>query len=216
MAAPEHPYDATPFLPERRTLTALREASRGCRGCPLWLRGTQTVFGEGLVRAWLMLVGEQPGDREDLAGYPFVGPAGAILVRGLAEAGIERRDGLCHQRGQVFQVDREGKAAHPPEAQRARDRGVHAVARGRARSGEASGAGRPGSNRGAGAPGARFRVTRQRGTWVASALAPHVTDTVHPSSIIRAPTDEGRRREMARFVDDLRVVAAVLDGDGKR
>src|SRR5213592_5098013 len=85
------PNDATPFLPERRSLKALREAAAGCRGCHLWRRATQTVFGEGGSRARVMLVGEQPGDREDVEGRPFVGPAGRILDDSLEKAGIDRR-----------------------------------------------------------------------------------------------------------------------------
>jgi uracil-DNA glycosylase len=84
------PNDATPFLPQKRTLTALREAAAGCRGCHLWRPATQTVFGEGLKRSRMMFVGEQPGDREDQAGRPFVGPAGREFDRGLEAAGIPR------------------------------------------------------------------------------------------------------------------------------
>src|SRR5947209_9589401 len=84
------PNDATGFLPERRSLKALREAAAGCRGCHLWRNATQTVFGEGAARARVMLVGEQPGDREDRDGHPFVGPAGRELDRALEEAGIDR------------------------------------------------------------------------------------------------------------------------------
>ena len=86
------PNDATPFLPERRSLKALREAAQGCRGCHLWEGATQTVFGEGRKAASVMLVGEQPGDREDREGRPFVGPAGRELDRGLEAAGIVRAD----------------------------------------------------------------------------------------------------------------------------
>ena len=91
MSASE-PNDATPFLPERHSLKALREAASGCRGCHLWRPATQTVFGEGRKSSRLMLVGEQPGDREDRAGKPFVGPAGRELDRGLETAGIDRRE----------------------------------------------------------------------------------------------------------------------------
>jgi DNA polymerase len=87
---PPEPNDATPFLPETGSLSALREAAAGCRGCHLWRPATQTVFGEGLVRARVMLVGEQPGDKEDRAGAPFVGPAGRELDRGLEASGIAR------------------------------------------------------------------------------------------------------------------------------
>jgi len=86
------PEDATPFLPEKRTLSGLRKAVQGCRGCDLWRGTTQAVFGEGLKRARVMLIGEQPGDKEDLAGRPFVGPAGRELDRGLEAAGIDRRE----------------------------------------------------------------------------------------------------------------------------
>src|SRR4051794_10733147 len=89
--AGHEPNDATPFLPERHSLKALREAAAGCRGCHLWRRATQTVFGEGAARARVMLIGEQPGDREDREGEPFVGPAGRELDRALEEAGIDRR-----------------------------------------------------------------------------------------------------------------------------
>src|ERR1700751_5015852 len=82
---------AEPFLPERRTISALREAVQGCEGCQLYADATQAVFGEGLLTAPVMLVGEQPGDQEDKAGAPFVGPAGRVLDRALADAGIDRR-----------------------------------------------------------------------------------------------------------------------------
>jgi uracil-DNA glycosylase len=216
VAPTELEYDATPFLPDRASLTALRTAARGCRGCPLWMHATQTVFGEGLVRARLMLVGEQPGDKEDLAGHPFVGPAGALLDRGLEEAGIERKDAYVTNAVKHFKWVERGKrrihqkpnareigACHPwLEAELEVVRPLVLVALG-ATAAQAL-------------LGRAFRVTRQRGTWVESALAPRVTATVHPSSILRAPTDEDRHREMALFVKDLRVVAAALEGEGKR
>src|SRR3954469_11191315 len=92
MVEEAEPNDATPFLPEKRNLAALREAAVECRGCHLWRGATQTVFGEGPARARLVLVGEQPGDREDREGHPFVGPAGRELDKGLEAAGIPRRD----------------------------------------------------------------------------------------------------------------------------
>ena len=90
--------------PSGGSLKALREEAADCRACPLWKDATQTVFGEGPQHAQVMLVGEQPGDKEDLAGKPFVGPAGQMLDRALEEAGIERDEGLCHQRGEAFQI----------------------------------------------------------------------------------------------------------------
>ena len=88
----EETSGADALMPERKTLKSLREAAAGCRACPLWKTGTQTVFGEGLKRSRLMLIGEQPGDREDREGHPFVGPAGGILDKALEGAGIERGD----------------------------------------------------------------------------------------------------------------------------
>jgi uracil-DNA glycosylase len=101
--------DASAFLPERPTLDRLREAAAGCRGCGLWRDATQTVFGEGLKRAQVMLVGEMPGDREDLAGRPFVGPAGRELDRGLEAAGIERRDAYVTNVVKHFKFTPKGK-----------------------------------------------------------------------------------------------------------
>jgi uracil-DNA glycosylase len=103
------PNDATPFLPERRNLTALRGAAMGCRGCHLWRGATQTVFGEGRKAARVMLVGEQPGDREDRAGEPFVGPAGRELDRGLEAAGIDRADAYVTNVVKHFKFEERGR-----------------------------------------------------------------------------------------------------------
>src|SRR3954452_15684590 len=109
------PNDATPFLPERQSLKALREAATGCRGCHLWRHATQTVFGEGAARARVMLVGEQPGDREDRAGHPFVGPAGRELDRALEEAGIRRRSAYLTNVVKHFKFEERGKRrTHAP------------------------------------------------------------------------------------------------------
>src|SRR5918994_4026366 len=106
---PEEPNDATPFLPERRSLKALREAVHGCRGCHLWRPATQAVFGAGSPRSRLMLVGEQPGDREDVEGRPFVGPAGRELDRGLEQAGIDRGDAYVTNVVKHFKFEERGK-----------------------------------------------------------------------------------------------------------
>jgi uracil-DNA glycosylase len=131
------------LLPDKPTLPSVREISRGCKACDLYRRATQTVFGEGPGRAEIMLIGEQPRDAEDVAGHPFVGPAGRLLDRALEEAGIDR----------------------------------------------------------------------QRGEFLASSLAPLVTATVHPSSILRAPDDESRRMEMHGLVADLKKVAKKLGSE---
>jgi DNA polymerase len=203
-------HSAADFLPPRRTLDALREAAAGCRGCDLWTRGTQTVFGEGAAGARVMLVGEQPGNDEDLAGRPFVGPAGQLLDRALAAAGVARGDAYVTNVVKHFKWEPRGK------------RRIHA---------------RPGTLEiGACLPwleaelavvkpevlvclgataaqallGRSFRVSTQRGQWVASRLAPRLMATVHPSSILRAPDDDARRVEMERFVADLARIPPVL------
>jgi DNA polymerase len=201
---------AAPFLPERLSLVALREAARGCKACPLWRTGTQTVFGEGLKRAGLMLVGEQPGDREDLAGRPFVGPAGRLLDEALAEAGIERSDAYLTNAVKHFKWEPRGK------------RRIHQ----KPSWGEIA-ACRPwleaelavvaphvlvclGATAAQALYGRDVRVTRDRGKPLESPLAPVSLATVHPSSILRAPDKESRLREQGLFVDDLRVAAAAL------
>jgi DNA polymerase len=198
------------LLPDRPTLETVRQTAAGCKACDLYLRGTQTVFGEGPRRAAIMLVGEQPGDAEDLAGHPFVGPAGKLLDRALEEAGIDRRQVYLTNVVKHFKWDPRGK------------RRIHA----KPNAGEIS-ACRPwleteiallrpralvclGATAAQALLGKAFKVSQQRGAFVDSALAPLVTATVHPSSILRAPDDEARRAEMTRFVADLRKVAAAL------
>jgi DNA polymerase len=201
---------AADFLPERHTLPALREAAAGCRGCPLWTRGTQTVFGEGPRRARVMLVGEQPGHEEDLAGKPFVGPAGRVLDRALEAAGIARGDVYVTNVVKHFKWEPKGKRrihAKPNqleisaclpwlEAELDIVKPVVLVCLG-ATAAQAL-------------LGPKFRVTKQRGQWVPARWAPHVAATVHPSAILRAPDDAARHAEMERFVADLERIPPVL------
>jgi uracil-DNA glycosylase len=207
------PADAKPgepvseLLPERPTLPAVREIAAGCKACDLYKRGTQTVFGEGPPKAELMLVGEQPGDAEDQAGHPFVGPAGRLLDTALEEAGIDRRQVYVTNVVKHFKWEPRGK------------RRIHAKP-----NAAEIGACRPwleveialvkpriliclGATAAQALLGRSFKVSQQRGTVVASPLAPTVSATVHPSSILRAPDDETRREEMRRFVQDLRTIA---------
>jgi uracil-DNA glycosylase len=207
---------AVAFLPARRTLRSLREAARGCRGCPLYQNATQAVFGEGAARARLVLVGEQPGNDEDLAGRPFVGPAGRVLDEGLAAAGIERKDAYVTNVVKHFAWVPKGKrrmhrkpaareiAACLPwlehEIELIKPRVLVCL----------------GATAAQALFGPSFRVTKDRGRPVESGLAPHALATVHPSSILRAPSDAERRAAMRAFVQDLEVVASLLDGDGRR
>jgi len=202
--------DATPFLPERLSLTALREAAAGCRGCHLWRPATQTVFGEGRKSSRLMLVGEQPGDREDLMGKPFVGPASRELDRGLEAAGIDRREAYLtnvvkhfsfqergrrriHQTPKRFEVD----ACRPWLDAELDVVGPEALVLLGATAAKA-------------VLGSSFKVTQHRGELLDSDLAPIVSATVHPSSILRQPDEESRVREREAFARDLRVIVEAL------
>jgi uracil-DNA glycosylase len=204
------PNDATPFLPERHSMKALREASAGCRGCHLWRHATQTVFGEGRKSSRLMLVGEQPGDREDRMGKPFVGPASRELDRGLEAAGIDRRDAYLTNVVKHFKFEERGRRRIHQTPKRFEidacmpwlDAELEAV--------------KPealvllGATAAKALLGSSFRVTQHRGELLDSELAPIVTATVHPSSILRQPDEESRVREREAFAADMTVVAGAL------
>ena len=202
---------AAEFLPQRLDLASLREASAGCRGCHLWQVGTQTVFGEGAKQAEVMFVGEQPGDQEDQQGRPFVGPAGRVLDDALVAAGIDRDTTYVTNAVKHFKWQARGKrrihqkpnwaemtACRPwleAELEVIRPRVLVLLGATAAQS----------------LLGRQFRVTQSRGQLVESDLAEHVTATVHPSSILRGEPEE-RDANFAAFVDDLKVVAKLLDG----
>ena len=201
---------ATPLIPESPTLPKLREAAAACKACDLWKTGTQTVFGEGAKKAEILFVGEQPGNDEDLAGRPFVGPAGRVLDEGLEEAGIDRTLAYVTNVVKHFKWEPRGKRrihAKPNWAEIAAcrpwlDAELEVV--------------KPkvlvclGATAAQALLGRQFRVTKQRGVPVESDLAPHVVATVHPSSILRQETEEDRQAAMAQFVADLKVVAKLL------
>jgi DNA polymerase len=203
---------AAPLIPAKPTLPRLREAATGCKACDLWERGTQTVFGAGPRSARAMFVGEQPGNEEDLSGQPFVGPAGKLLDKAMAEAGIDRDTAYVTNVVKHFKWEpRDKRRIHAkPNAQEIRacrpwlDAEIAAV--------------QPevivclGATAAQSLLGSSFRVSQRRGEVVPSPLAPKVIATVHPSSILRAPDDATRREETRRFVDDLKKVAKVLGG----
>src|SRR6185437_2315259 len=206
MARQTYPTAAA-FLPEKLTLPRLREAASTCKGCDLWKKGTQTVFGEGSSHARVLMVGEQPGDKEDLQGRPFVGPAGAILDKALAAAGIDRNEVYVTNIVKHFKWEPRGKrrihkkpSALEVSACRPWLDAEIAVTR-------------PdvvvllGASAAQGLLGRDFRVSQQRGQWISSPLAPSVMATVHPSSILRAPDEETRHEEMRRFIADLKKAA---------
>ncbi len=205
-------YDASPFVPDAPSLEKLRQAVHECRGCPLYEPATQAVFGEGLARARVVFVGEQPGDKEDLEGKPFVGPAGKELDRGLDEVGIDRKDAYVTNVVKHFKFKERGK------------RRIHQKPNAREEK-----ACRPwldaeleklkpevfvclGATAAQALLGRGFRITKQRGEWVDSDLAPKVMATVHPSSIIRERDDAARAEARREFQADLTMVAEALNG----
>ncbi len=197
------------LIPSPATIAELRAAAARCTACPLYRNATQTVFGEGDPEARIMLVGEQPGDAEDLAGRPFVGPAGQLLDRCLAEAGIDRGRVWVTNAVKHFKwVPRGTRRIHSKpgsmevaacfpwleaEIREIEPRIVVAL----------------GATAAQALFGKSFRVTRDRGRFIPFAAAPYALATVHPSALLRAPDLETRDREILRFIEDLRKVAAV-------
>jgi DNA polymerase len=191
-------------------LDSARKGAKDCRDCDLWRHGTQTVFGEGAKHARIMFVGEQPGDREDQEGRPFVGPAGALLDKALLEAGIDRKQTYVTNAVKHFKWEPRGKRRihkKPNSIEIAAcrqwlDAEMELV--------------RPelivclGATAAQALLGRAFRVTKQRGQLLQFADGSKILATVHPSSILRAPDEETRRQDFGKFVSDLRVVAAGL------
>src|ERR1700757_2431600 len=201
---------AAPLVPSQPTIPKLQSAAANCQACDLWKRGTQTVFGEGGPNARVMLVGEQPGDQEDIQGRPFVGPAGKILDKALQEAGIDRKEVYVTNAVKHFKWEPRGKRRihkKPNSLEIAAcrpwfDAEVEAV--------------RPkvivcmGATATQALLGNSFKVTKHRGGVVGKPSYPAIVPTVHPSSILRAITDEDRDREMEKFVADLAGVARLI------
>ena len=209
MLEPE-PNDATPFLPEKRSLDALRAAAADCHGCHLWRHATQTVFGEGLRRARVMLVGEQPGDREDREGSPFVGPAGRELDRALEAVGIDRTEAYVMNVVKHFKFEERGKRRLHKTPKRFEIDACRPWLDEELRVVEPEALVLLGATAAKGILGSSFRVTKERGRPLESDLAPVVVATIHPSAILRAPDDETRQTERAAFARDLAVVAREL------
>ncbi|HVX62245.1 MAG TPA: UdgX family uracil-DNA binding protein [Pirellulales bacterium] len=207
---------AADFLPQRRTISALRKAARECQGCPLYQNATQTVFGAGAMKADVLMAGEQPGDQEDLQGRPFVGPAGRLLDAALDEAGIDR--------GEVYMTN---AVKHFKWTPRGKKR-LHAKPSSREIT-----ACRPwltaeidavqpqivvclGATAAQSLLGSSFRITRQRGQLLDSEWAPAVMATYHPSAVLRAPEREQREELRALLVRDLSLVSRTLAKRRKR
>jgi DNA polymerase len=204
--------DATPFLPERLSLKALREAAAGCRGCHLHAPATQTVFGEGRRRAEVMLVGEMPGDREDRLGHVFVGPAGRELDQGLAAAGIDRRDVYLTNVVKHFKFEERGKRRIHQTPKRGEIDACTPWLRAELKLVRPRVLVLLGAVAGKALIGPGFRLGAVRGAPVDSELAELVTATTHPAAILRAPDDAARVQARRDFVRDLEVVASHLAG----
>jgi len=201
---------AEEFLPHQMSLPSLREAAEGCHGCDLWENATQTVFGEGASKATMMLVGEQPGDREDIEGKPFVGPAGRVLDEGLEAAGIPRAGVYLTNAVKHFRWTRRGKRRlhEKPNSQQIRackpwlDAEIQTM--------------RPrllvlmGATAAQSILGPTFHVTQHRGKKLPTPYGLPAVATVHPSSILRAPDDAAREEAMKAFVADLRSALRAL------
>ncbi|HYD16828.1 MAG TPA: UdgX family uracil-DNA binding protein [Candidatus Nanoarchaeia archaeon] len=201
---------AADFLPEKLTLPALQEVSRGCRGCDLWTVGTRTVFGDGASPAQVMFVGEQPGDKEDLSGKPFVGPAGGLLDKALAASEIDRKRVYVTNAVKHFKWEPRGKRRihkKPSSLEIAAckpwlDSEIEVI--------------RPevivllGATAAQSLLGKTFKVTQRRGEIIDQSGQLYLA-TVHPSSILRAPDDATRQEEMSRFIDDLKQVRRALE-----
>ena len=206
----EEPFDATPFLPERRTLDALRDAAGGCRGCDLWQPATQTVSGEGPQDATFVLVGEVPGDREDREGRPFVGPAGRELDKALEAAGIDRAETYVTNAVKHFRFEERGKRRihQKPDAKQ-----IKACRPWLAAELDVL---RPevlvllGATAAKSLLGSAFKLMAERGRPLDSDLAPVVIATIHPSSILRGRDGEARQTQRDMLVEDLRVAAQAV------
>jgi uracil-DNA glycosylase len=208
---------AAPLIPPRAGLKTLREIAKGCTACHLYKLGTQTVFGEGGARARVVLVGEQPGDKEDLVGKPFVGPAGKLLDRALEAAGIERGEAYVTNIVKHFKWEPRGKRRihkkpNALEIMACRPWFEAEVA-----------ALQPdvvvclGATAAQALLGRDFKVTKRRGELITdSPYSAVVLATAHPSSILRAPDDESRHRELEAFIRDLKVAAKVIRARSRR
>lgn len=201
---------AEDLIPEQLTLPSLKAAAADCQACDLWEKGTQTVFGDGRSKAKVMFIGEQPGNEEDLAGKPFVGPAGRLFDKALEEASIDRKQTYVTNVVKHFKWEPRGKrrihkkpnsieikACRPwLEAEIALVKPKILVALG--------------ATAAQSLLGPQFRVTKQRGELLEFNLAPYIMATVHPSSILRAPDEETRQLEYRHFVADLKKLARLI------
>src|SRR5690242_9272091 len=201
---------AAPLMPNRPTLPKLRAAAYGCKACDLWKTGTQTVFGEGSPHAKVMFIGEQPGDKEDLAGKPFVGPAGAVLDKALIAAGIDRDEVFVTNAVKHFKWEPRGKRRIHKKPNQIEIAACRPWLNAEIEVTKPQVIVLLGATAAQSLLGKDFKVTQHRGELIPSDLAPYIVATVHPSSILRAPDDDARHEAMRLFIEDIKQVASVI------
>jgi DNA polymerase len=207
---PARTTTAAEYIPEHPTLRALREAVQKCRGCDLYRYATQAVFGEGPLKARIVLVGEQPGDEEDRQGRPFVGPAGKLLNKALEEAGIERSDVYVTNAVKHFKFEERGKRRIHKKPRVSEIKACNPWLRAEISLVKPEVIVCLGATATLALLGPKYRLTQERGKVVEHPWGPHVTATIHPSAVLRAPDVEQRHEEYRKFVDDLKGVRNAL------
>jgi DNA polymerase len=212
----EHADSAADFLPRTRQLRALRRAAAGCRGCELYCDATQTVFGEGPASAKVVMVGEQPGDQEDLSGKPFVGPSGHLLDEAMEEAGIDRSQVYVTNAVKHFRFKMRGKRRLHVKPSARQITACRPWLEAELAAVEPKVVVCLGATAAQSLLGRDFRVTREHGkAMTGTDWAPAVVATVHPSAVLRAPDEAGRRQLRRQLIDDLAVAAAALGRGGR-
>jgi DNA polymerase len=207
---PKTTGSAAPFVPDTTSLRKLSAAAHECTGCDLYKNATQVVFGAGPQKARVMFVGEQPGDQEDRQGQPFVGPAGALLDKALAEAGIPREDVYVTNAVKHFSWEPRGKRRIHKKPRASEIKACRPWLEAELRAVKPAVLVCLGATAAQSVLGSQFKLTQHRGTMQSSELAARVLATIHPSAVLRAPDSEGRREAYESLVQDLRVVARAL------
>jgi uracil-DNA glycosylase family protein len=206
----EKPLSAAPFVPDTRAVGKLRDAAERCKGCDLYKRATQVVFGAGPSKARVMFVGEQPGDQEDREGMPFVGPAGALLDKALAEAGIPREDVFVTNAVKHFSWEPRGKRRIHKKPRVSEIKACRPWLEAEVNAVHPTVVVCLGATAAQSVIGPQFKLMQGRGQVLASSLAPQTLATIHPSAVLRAPDEDGRRSAYEMLVTDLKKVAKLL------
>jgi uracil-DNA glycosylase len=203
---------AAPFVPKTTSLKVLSAAAHQCRGCDLYKSATQVVFGAGPKNARVMFVGEQPGDQEDLQGEPFVGPAGALLDKALADAGVPRDQVYVTNAVKHFKWEPRGKRRIHKKPRALEVKACRPWLEAELRSVKPAVVVCLGATAAQSMLGASFKLMQQRGQVVSSPAAGRIVATIHPSAVLRAPDPEGRKAAYRMLVADLKAVAKTLRG----